>query len=149
MWVWLKLKLTPKGDVCVVSVGAFLSSSLCTVLSDTWMGKYSDFPSQTPLVRTKSAIYTPKRDDEHPRHLFMGVPQGMYHDSIIRDNAASVIRNSARGMNYGIQVPLLSNPESSSWTPKSTALNSESNQHCLKLLNTRKRLRQLPIKWRK
>ena len=23
MWVWLKLKLTPKGDFCVVSVRAF------------------------------------------------------------------------------------------------------------------------------
>ena len=23
MWVWLKLKLTPKGDFCVVSVKAF------------------------------------------------------------------------------------------------------------------------------
>ena len=36
MWVWLKLKLTPEGDFCVVSVRAFLKISLCTVLSDTW-----------------------------------------------------------------------------------------------------------------
>ena len=35
MWVWLKLKLTPKGDFCLVSVRAFLKISLCTVLSDT------------------------------------------------------------------------------------------------------------------
>ena len=38
------------------------------------MGKYSDSPSQTPYVRPKSAIYTPKRDDQHPRHYYMGVP---------------------------------------------------------------------------
>ena len=48
-------------------------------------------------------------------------------------------------MKYGIQVPLLSNPEYSSWTPKSTALNSESNQYCLQLPNTRRRLRRLPL----
>ena len=36
MWVWLKLKLTPKGDFCEVSV-FFLQISLCTALSDTWM----------------------------------------------------------------------------------------------------------------
>ena len=35
------------------------------------MGKYSDFPSQTPQVRPKSANYTPKRDDEHPCHFYM------------------------------------------------------------------------------
>ena len=29
------------------------------------MGKYSDFPSQTPYVRPRSAIYSPKRDYEH------------------------------------------------------------------------------------
>ena len=34
MWVWLKLKLTPKGDFCVVSVGAFFCKFL-SVLSDT------------------------------------------------------------------------------------------------------------------
>ena len=38
MWVWLKLKLTPEGDFCEVSVTAsyfFLQISLCTALSDT------------------------------------------------------------------------------------------------------------------
>ena len=36
MWVWLKLKLTPKGDFSEVSVTAFfLQISLCTALSDT------------------------------------------------------------------------------------------------------------------
>ena len=38
------------------------------------MGKYSDFPSQTSKVRSKSVIYTPKRDDKHPDHFDMGVP---------------------------------------------------------------------------
>ena len=40
------------------------------------MGKYSDFPSQTPYVRLKTAIYNPKRDEEYPHHFYMGVPQG-------------------------------------------------------------------------
>ena len=38
------------------------------------MGKYSDFPSQIPKVRAKSAIYTPKGDDELLRHFHMAVP---------------------------------------------------------------------------
>ena len=38
------------------------------------MGKYSDFPSQTPQMRSKFAIYIPKRDDGHLRHFYMGVP---------------------------------------------------------------------------
>jgi len=37
------------------------------------MGKYGDFPFQTPQVRPKSAIYTAKRDDEHTRHLLCHV----------------------------------------------------------------------------
>ena len=37
------------------------------------MGKYSDFPSQTPQMRPKFAIYTPKRDDGHLRHFYVGV----------------------------------------------------------------------------
>ena len=35
MWVWFKLKLTPKGDFCEVSVTAFFAHFLCTALSDT------------------------------------------------------------------------------------------------------------------
>ena len=38
------------------------------------MGKCSDFPSQTPSVRPKSAVYTQKRDDEHRRHFYMRSP---------------------------------------------------------------------------
>ena len=54
----------------------FFHISLCTALRDPWMGKYSNFSSHTPKVRPKSASYhyTPKRDDEHPLHLYMGVP---------------------------------------------------------------------------
>ena len=71
MWVWLKLKLTPKGDFCEDSVTAFfLQISLCTALSDTWMSIFSYFPSQTTEVRPKSA------NDEHPRHFCMGSPPG-------------------------------------------------------------------------
>ena len=53
MSVWLKLKLTPKGDFCLVSIRAFfvIFFFFCTVLNDTWVGKYSDFPSQTPKAR--------------------------------------------------------------------------------------------------
>ena len=37
------------------------------------MGKYSNFPSQTLKVRPQSAIHTPKRVDEYPRHFYNGV----------------------------------------------------------------------------
>ena len=38
------------------------------------MGKYSDFTSQTPLVRPKSVL----RDDEHPCDVNVGVfPRGL------------------------------------------------------------------------
>ena len=39
------------------------------------MSKYSDFPSQTYL-RPKSAIYTLKRDFDHPCHFYTEVPPG-------------------------------------------------------------------------
>ena len=41
------------------------------------MSKYGDFPSEASEVRPKSAMYTPKRDDEHPRHFYMGTPPGL------------------------------------------------------------------------
>ena len=50
------------------------------------MGKDSDFPSQTPQVRPKSAIYTPKRDDEHPCHFYMGVAPGPRGAILISDH---------------------------------------------------------------
>ena len=42
------------------------------------MGKCSDFPSLTP----KSAIYTPMRDDKHPRQFYLGVPPPGYDQHI-------------------------------------------------------------------
>ena len=59
MWVWLKLKLTPKGDFCVVSVKAFFVNLFMHSPKQYLNGKYSDFPFQTPQMRPKSAIYTP------------------------------------------------------------------------------------------
>ena len=38
------------------------------------MGNYTAFPSQTPQVRPKPPIYTPRRDEEHTRHFYMEVP---------------------------------------------------------------------------
>ena len=68
-WVWLKLKLTRKGDFYEVSVTAFFANfSSCTALSDTWMSIFSHFPSKTPKVRLEST------NDEHPRHFCVGVP---------------------------------------------------------------------------
>ena len=148
MWVWLKLKLTPKGDFCVVSVSAFFVNFFMHS-TKRWTNIVT-FHSKHPNW-DQNLQFTPPESEttSFPVTFSWESPHGMYHDSLIRDNVAIVIRNLARGMNYGIKVPLLSNPESSSWTPKSTALNPESNQHCLKLPNTRRRLRQLPIKWRK
>ena len=37
------------------------------------MGKYSDFPSQTPQMRPKLAICIPNRDDGPLRHFYIGV----------------------------------------------------------------------------
>ena len=72
--MWLKLKLTPTGDFLVVSVREFfVDLSLCTLRSDTWMGKYSNLPSQTAQVRSKSAIYAPKRDYGHSHNFYTGI----------------------------------------------------------------------------
>ena len=38
------------------------------------MAKYNGVFPRTPQVRPKSKIYTPKRDDKHPRHFYMQVP---------------------------------------------------------------------------
>ena len=75
------LKWPAKGDFCVVCVRAllFLSKNrsfkiyLCTVLSDTWMGKYSNFPSQNTLSETKICNLQPKAKRRAPRHFYMGV----------------------------------------------------------------------------
>ena len=50
------------------------------------MGKDSDFPFQTPQERPKSAIYTPKWDDKHPCHFYMGVPPSPCGAILISDH---------------------------------------------------------------
>ena len=69
--MWVKLKWPLRRPYYNRHHGIFCKTSLCTALCDTWMGKYSDFPSQTPQVRPKSAIYTPKRDNEHTRRVII------------------------------------------------------------------------------
>ena len=63
--------------VCAQCQGIFCKFLHASVMSDTWMGKYSDFPSQTPLSETKFFNFHLKarrRDYENPRHFYMGVP---------------------------------------------------------------------------
>ena len=95
MWVWLKLKPTPKGektqtdirarvcrvlfqtlDFCAFSVKAFFLISLCTALSDTGMSKYGDFPSEASEVRPKSAMYTPNETTSTPVTFIWESPRG-------------------------------------------------------------------------
>ena len=40
---------------------------------ETFTAKYNGVLPGTPQVRPKSEIYTPKRDNEHPRPFHMGV----------------------------------------------------------------------------
>lgn len=69
-----KSKIRPLKETILKAPGVTIFFSLYTALSDTWVGKFSDFLSQTPQVWPKSAIYvyTPKRDDEHLCHFYMG-----------------------------------------------------------------------------
>ena len=54
------------------------------------MGKYSDFPSQTQNLQ----FNTPKRDDEHPRHFYMGLPSpGPHFLSLLLGVISSVNHN--------------------------------------------------------
>ena len=47
MWVCLKLKLNPKGDLCEVSVEHVLEISLCTVLAiPEWANIVTFHPKQ-------------------------------------------------------------------------------------------------------
>ena len=53
----------------------FFKHSTCVPIKQYLNGQIvTIWTSQTPQVRPKSAIYTPKRDDEHPRHFYMGFP---------------------------------------------------------------------------
>ena len=65
MWVWLKPKLTPKGDFCEVSLtGFFLFANFFMHSLKRYLNE------QTTEVRPKSA------NDEHPLHFCMGVLLG-------------------------------------------------------------------------
>ena len=48
MWVWLQLRLTPKADFSKTDITSiFVLNVQLPEISDTRMGKYSDFLSQT------------------------------------------------------------------------------------------------------
>ena len=51
----------------------FVISSRAT-LNETLTAKNNNILPRTPKARAKSEIYTPKRDDEHPRPFHIGVP---------------------------------------------------------------------------
>ena len=42
-------------------------------LGETLTAKNNDILPRTPYARPKSEIYTPKRDDEHPRTFHIGL----------------------------------------------------------------------------
>ena len=73
------------------------------MLSDTGMGKYSDVPSQTPLVRPKSAIYTPKVDATSIPVTFIweppSPPPGLYLPFCLQAEAVVLIQNLSDGAN--------------------------------------------------
>ena len=43
-------------------------------LNETFTAKYDGVLPRTPLMRPKSEIYTPKRDDVHPHHFHRRSP---------------------------------------------------------------------------
>ena len=64
------------------------------------MGKYSDVPSQTPLVRPKSAIYTPKVDATSIPVTFMcPPPPRFYLPFCLQAEAVVRIQNLSDGAN--------------------------------------------------
>ena len=82
------LNLTPKRDQSECGGSHitnqnpfFLVISSRATLNETLTAKNNDILPITPWARPKSEIYTPKRDDEHPRPFQMGVPrpQGFPH----------------------------------------------------------------------
>ena len=64
---------TPKGDHLGVAQAPIKETNLGVAKRDLGGIKYWRF-SRNILSETKSKIYTPKRDDEHPRLFHMGVP---------------------------------------------------------------------------
>ena len=69
------------------------------------MGKYIDFPSQQPYVRPKSAIYTPKRDDEH--HFYMGVSPPGAPSSTIKKHWDKSIRKELLVLNCKLRTKII------------------------------------------
>ena len=65
------------------------------------MGKYSDVPSQTPLVRPKSAIYTPKVDVTSIPVTFIWEPPPprLYLPFCLQAEAVVLIQNLSDGAN--------------------------------------------------
>ena len=74
IWAWLKPFWPLKYTIIHSMKGVFFIISSRATLKDTSMAKNIAVPSWTPQGGPKSIIYTPKRDDEHPRHFRMGVP---------------------------------------------------------------------------
>ena len=69
--------LTPKRDhVKTQTILYFLCFSRAT-LNETFTAKYYGVSPRTPQVRTKSEIYTPKRDDEYPHPFHMRSSPGV------------------------------------------------------------------------
>ena len=69
------------------------------------MGKYIDFPSQQPYVRPKSAIYTPKRDDEH--HFIRESPLLGAPSSTIKKHWDKSIRKELLVLNCKLRTKLI------------------------------------------
>ena len=65
-------QVTPKakGYFCVVSVTAFFCKFLHA--QPYTIPEWENIVTFRPNVRPKYAIYIPKRDEEHPRHFYMG-----------------------------------------------------------------------------
>ena len=86
MWVWFQLRLTPKGDYTRTEITAIFVLNVHAATLNKWYqsGQWLSVPN-TLLVRPKSAIYTPKQDDEYPCHFYMGVSPGQLSDKINED----------------------------------------------------------------
>ena len=55
-------------------------------------------------MRAKSAIYTPKRDEEHLRHFYMGVPKVSAYNNSPKRNFLKLYK--AFKMNRGKYLPV-------------------------------------------
>ena len=82
MWVGLMLKLTSKRDNNKTGVTAFFVNFFMHSPRQYLNGQII-MVTLRPKVRPEFAIYTPKRDDEHPRHFYRGVPPGSNYRVIL------------------------------------------------------------------